>query len=102
MGDLISRARLFNKLATIHPAPEANGFKAEIYAVIQDMPTEESEDVIDRADTIKAIKRLLTFFDFDDVDAYDKAKANGDRYALGILDAIDVVEDMLTAERSEK
>lgn len=35
--DSISRCELFNKLATIPAPPEANEFKAKIYAVIQGM-----------------------------------------------------------------
>ena len=42
MGDLISRAELFNKLATIHAPMEANEYKAEVYSVINEMETLES------------------------------------------------------------
>lgn len=37
--DSISRCELFNRLATIPAPPEANEFKAKIYAVIQEMET---------------------------------------------------------------
>ena len=40
MSDLISRCKLFNRLATIPAPPEANDFKAEVYKVIQAMETE--------------------------------------------------------------
>ena len=40
--DLISRAELFNRLATIHAPMEANDYKSEVYAVIQDMEALES------------------------------------------------------------
>ena len=39
MSDKISRAELFDKLATI-TAEDANDMKAKIYAVIQEMPTD--------------------------------------------------------------
>ena len=42
MNDLISRAELFNKLATIHAPMEANEYKAQVYAVIQEMEALES------------------------------------------------------------
>lgn len=54
-------------------------------------------DPIERADAIRAIKRLRPSFDFDDVDAYDKAKDNCDDYAVAIMDAIDAVDDILSA-----
>ena len=54
------------------------------------------KDPIERETAIKAIKKLYREFDFDDVDAYDKAKANGDKYALGLMDAIDAVDDILS------
>lgn len=38
-NDSISRCELFNRLATIPAPPEANEFKAKIYAVIQGMRT---------------------------------------------------------------
>lgn len=38
-NDSISRCELFNRLATIPAPPEANEFKAKIYAVIQGMET---------------------------------------------------------------
>ena len=41
MSDLISRCELFNRLATIPASPEANELKAQIYAVIQSMETED-------------------------------------------------------------
>ncbi len=34
---MISRAELFNKLATIHAPMEANEYKAEVYKVIQSL-----------------------------------------------------------------
>lgn len=43
MSDLISRAELFNRLAAIKAEPEANNLKAEIYAVIQGMPSTENK-----------------------------------------------------------
>lgn len=42
--DLISRAKLFNKLATVQAPPEANEYKAEVYKIIQSMGTEEEND----------------------------------------------------------
>lgn len=57
MTDLISRAELFNKLATIHAPMEANKYKAEVYSVINEM---ESYDVVNRErveDFIKALCR---------------------------------------------
>lgn len=39
MSDLISRAELFNSLAGIKAPPEANEYKAEVYATIQGLPT---------------------------------------------------------------
>ena len=42
MSDLISRAELFNKLATIHAPMETNDYKSEVYAVINEMPTHKS------------------------------------------------------------
>ena len=36
-GGLISRAELFNQLAEIKSPPEANEYKAEVYALIQNM-----------------------------------------------------------------
>ena len=39
MNDLISRAKLFNKLAVIKAPPEANEYKGEVYSVIQAMET---------------------------------------------------------------
>lgn len=52
-------------------------------------------DLIERKDAIKAIRNLYKDFDFDDVDAYDKAKDNCDDYAIGLMDAIDAVNDIL-------
>lgn len=40
MSDLIHRAELFNKLADVKAPPEANEYKAEVYKVIQELPTE--------------------------------------------------------------
>lgn len=37
MSDLISRADLFNELATVKASPEANEYKAEVFALIQTM-----------------------------------------------------------------
>lgn len=37
--DLISRTKLFNKLATVQAPPEANEYKAEVYKIIQSMET---------------------------------------------------------------
>lgn len=42
--DLISRVKLFNKLATVQAPPEANEYKAEVYKIIQSMGTEEEND----------------------------------------------------------
>lgn len=42
--DLISRTKLFNKLATVQAPPEANEYKAEVYKIIQSMETEEESD----------------------------------------------------------
>jgi len=55
---------------------------------------------IKKEDTIKQIKRLVSIreVDWNDCDLYDKAKSNSDTYLVAILDAIDVVEDMLTVE----
>lgn len=52
MSDYISRAELFNKLSTIQTPMEANEYKAKVYAVIQEMDT---EDVI----TKKHIEKFL-------------------------------------------
>lgn len=41
MSDLISRAELFNRLAGIKAGPEANEYKAEVYAIINGLPTAE-------------------------------------------------------------
>lgn len=41
MNDNISRAKLFDRLATI-TAEDANEMKAKIYAVIQEMPSQET------------------------------------------------------------
>lgn len=41
MSDLISRTKLFNKLAYIKAPPEANEYKAAVYSLIQDMNAEE-------------------------------------------------------------
>lgn len=38
---MISRAELFNKLSTLKSPPEANEYKAEVYALIQTMETYE-------------------------------------------------------------
>lgn len=35
--DLISRAELFNKLSYLKAPPEANGYKTEVYELIQSM-----------------------------------------------------------------
>lgn len=43
MSDLISRCELFNRLATI-TAEDANSMKAQIYAVIQEMPAQAKGD----------------------------------------------------------
>lgn len=42
--DLISRTKLFNKLATVQAPPEANEYKAEVYKIIQSMGTEENDE----------------------------------------------------------
>ena len=42
--DLISRKKLFNKLATVQAPPEANEYKAEVYKIIQSMGTEENDE----------------------------------------------------------
>lgn len=39
--DLISRCKLFNRLATLPAPAEANTFKAEVYKIIQEMETED-------------------------------------------------------------
>ena len=57
MNDLISRAELFNKLATINAPMEANSYKAEVYQVINEM---ETHDVVKREkvdDFVKALCR---------------------------------------------
>lgn len=38
---MISRAELFNKLSTLKAPPEANEYKAEVYGVIQNLPSAE-------------------------------------------------------------
>lgn len=43
MSDLIHKAELFNKLAGVKAPPEANEYKAEVYRVIQSLPTEETQ-----------------------------------------------------------
>ena len=40
-NDLISRCKLFNRLATLPAPAEANTFKAEVYKIIQEMETED-------------------------------------------------------------
>lgn len=52
-------------------------------------------DFIKHEDAIKAIRNLYKDFDFDEIDAYDKARDNCDDYAIGLMDAIDAVEDLL-------
>ena len=57
MIDMISRAELFNKLATINAPMEANDYKAEVYQVINEM---ETHDVVKRErvdDFVKALCR---------------------------------------------
>lgn len=39
--DLISRCKLFNRLATLPAPAEANTFKAEVYKILQEMETED-------------------------------------------------------------
>ena len=40
-NDLISRCKLFNRLATLPAPAEANTFKAEVYKILQEMETED-------------------------------------------------------------
>lgn len=44
MSDLISRTELFNKLALITTPPEANGYKSDVYSIIQAVPALEYLD----------------------------------------------------------
>ena len=56
------------------------------------------KDLIEREAAIKAIKNLYMNFDFDDADAYDKAMDGRDYYAIGLMDAIDAVDDILSSK----
>ena len=40
-GGMISRAELFNKLATVNAPMEANAYKAEVYRIINEMGVEK-------------------------------------------------------------
>ena len=61
--------------------------------------SEQTNFLVLKENTVKAIRRLVTRdVDWNDCDLYDKAKSNSDTYLVAILDAIDVVEDMLTVE----
>lgn len=40
-GGMISRAELFNKLATVNAPMEANAYKAEVYRIINEMGEEK-------------------------------------------------------------
>lgn len=41
---MISRAELFNKLSTLKAPPEANEYKAEVFALIQTMESFSEEE----------------------------------------------------------
>ena len=49
-GDLISRTKLFNKLATVQAPPEANEYKAEVYKIIQSMEIDAIINVMEAGD----------------------------------------------------
>lgn len=55
---MISRAELFNKLATLKAPPEANEYKAQVYSIIQSMETEEPVEP-----TMKTKQAIWTLID---------------------------------------